>query len=74
MCSPMVKTLEPPIVPVADPKLAALLGHVLVLVMVKADSVQVPWDGLSVRVSGSFVLFPEPVVKGTWSRLARADC
>ena len=38
----MVNAREPPIVPVTDPKFAALLGQVLVLAMVRAG-VHVPW-------------------------------
>jgi hypothetical protein len=38
----MVNAREPPIVPVAEPKFAALLGQVLVLAIVRA-AVHVPW-------------------------------
>src|SRR5258708_926518 len=74
MCTPMVMARFPPMVPVAEPKLAALLGQV-VLPWMKYGALQEPrlfrFSGTS---RGALVALPVPVVWGIWSRLCRAVC
>ena len=61
MWNPIVTAREPPMVPVAEPKLAALFGQLDVFAMVRLGIVQVPCSWLSESVRGSCVDFPEPV-------------
>lgn len=58
---PIVTAREPPMVPVAEPKLAALFGQLEVFAIDRLGIVQVPCGGFRESVSGSCVDFPEPV-------------
>jgi len=52
----MVTALEPPIVPVTEPKFAPLFGQ-------PAEEVQLPWP--LARVRGTEVFLPVPLVTGS---------